>query len=62
MRFFERYLDSLYDLVLKNHMNAWLPIMSSWNGRVLLIDAFAGSGEYSGGEPRFTDNSAARPH
>ena len=38
-------------LVLKNYMNAWLPIMSSWNGRVLFIDAFAGPGEYSGGEP-----------
>ena len=37
-------------LVLKNYMNAWLPIMSRWNGRVLFIDAFAGPGEYSKGE------------
>ncbi len=37
-------------LVLKNYMDAWLPIMGRWNGRVLFIDAFAGPGEYSGGE------------
>lgn len=37
-------------LVLKNYMGAWLPIMTRWNGRVLFIDAFAGPGEYSGGE------------
>ena len=38
-------------LVLKHYMGAWLPIMSRWNGRVLFIDAFAGPGKYSGGEP-----------
>ena len=37
-------------MVLRNYMGAWLPIMTSWNGRVLFIDAFAGPGEYSGGE------------
>ena len=37
--------------VLENYMQAWLPIMTSWNGRVLFIDAFAGPGEYAGGEP-----------
>ena len=37
-------------LVLEHYMGAWLPIMSRWNGRVLFIDAFAGPGEYSGGE------------
>ena len=37
-------------MVLKNYMGAWLPILTSWNGRVLFIDAFAGPGEYSGGE------------
>ena len=37
--------------VLENYMHAWLPIMTRWNGRVLFIDAFAGPGEYSGGEP-----------
>ena len=38
-------------MVLENYMQAWLPIMTSWNGRVLFIDAFAGPGEYTGGEP-----------
>lgn len=38
-------------LVLERYMQAWLPILTSWNGRVLFIDAFAGPGEYSGGEP-----------
>ena len=37
-------------LVLERYMQAWLPILTSWNGRVLFIDAFAGPGEYSGGE------------
>lgn len=38
-------------LVLEHYMGAWLPIMTRWNGRVLFIDAFAGPGEYSDGEP-----------
>lgn len=38
-------------LVLESYMQAWLPIMTSWNGRVLFIDAFAGPGEYLDGEP-----------
>ena len=37
-------------MVLQHYMGAWLPIMTKWNGRVLFIDAFAGPGEYSGGE------------
>ncbi len=36
--------------VLKNYMDAWLPIMTSRNGNVLFIDAFAGPGKYSNGE------------
>ena len=32
--------------VLENYMQAWLPIMTRWNSRVLFIDAFAGPGEY----------------
>ncbi len=38
-------------LVLKYYMEAWLPILTRWNQRVLFIDAFAGPGEYQGGEP-----------
>ncbi len=37
-------------LVLRGYLNAWLPIMSRWNGRILFIDGFAGPGEYVGGE------------
>lgn len=31
-------------LVLKSYLDAWLPIMGKWNGRILFIDGFA-SGE-----------------
>ena len=37
-------------LVLRHYLNAWLPIMLRSNERVLYIDAFAGPGEYEGGE------------
>ena len=38
-------------LVLTKYMQAWLPIMTRWNARVLFVDGFAGPGEYSRGEP-----------
>jgi three-Cys-motif partner protein len=37
-------------LVLRNYLNAWFPVMGTWNGRILFIDGFAGPGEYEGGE------------
>jgi three-Cys-motif partner protein len=37
--------------VLKNYLDAWLPILGTWNGRILFIDGFAGPGEYEDGEP-----------
>src|SRR5262249_36012787 len=37
-------------LVLRAYIDAWLPILSSVNTRVLFIDGFAGPGEYAGGE------------
>jgi hypothetical protein len=37
--------------ILKRYLNAWLPILGSWAGRVVFIDGFAGPGRYSGGEP-----------
>lgn len=37
-------------LVLRHYMNAWLPILGASHGRVVLIDGFAGPGEYAGGE------------
>jgi len=37
--------------ILKRYLQAWLPILSSFSGRILYIDGFAGPGEYSKGEP-----------
>ncbi len=37
-------------LVLKSYLEAWLPILGSWTGRILFIDGFAGPGEYDKGE------------
>jgi len=36
--------------ILRKYLNAWLPIITRWNGRVLYIDGFAGPGEYIDGE------------
>jgi len=36
--------------ILRKYLNAWLPIITKWNGRVLYIDGFAGPGEYIGGK------------
>lgn len=32
--------------ILRKYLDAWLPIITRWNGRVLYIDGFAGPGEY----------------
>jgi three-Cys-motif partner protein len=37
-------------VVLKGYLDAWLPILSRYNGRVLFIDGFAGPGKYASGE------------
>jgi len=37
-------------LVLRAYLEAWLPILGSWSGRILFVDAFAGPGEYKDGE------------
>ncbi|MHA1469795.1 MAG: three-Cys-motif partner protein TcmP, partial [Candidatus Asgardarchaeia archaeon] len=36
--------------ILKRYLQAWYPILSKFNGRILYIDGFAGPGEYSNGE------------
>jgi three-Cys-motif partner protein len=36
--------------VLRRYLQAWYPILASWQGRVLFIDGFAGPGEYAGHE------------
>ena len=51
--------DTLWDLaphsrgkhrILRSYADAWLPIMTSTNPRVVVVDAFAGPGRYLGGE------------
>jgi three-Cys-motif partner protein len=37
--------------ILRRYLAAWLPIMTSMNGRIIYLDGFAGPGEYQGGEP-----------
>lgn len=37
--------------ILRRYLQAWLPIMARYNGRIVFIDGFAGPGRYSGGEP-----------
>jgi len=37
--------------VLRNYLNAWLPILGMTHDRIVFIDGFAGPGEYAGGEP-----------
>lgn len=36
--------------ILRRYLQAWIPIMSRWNGHVLYIDGFAGPGVYERGE------------
>lgn len=37
--------------ILRRYLHAWLPIMARYNGRIIYLDAFAGPGVYSVGEP-----------
>lgn len=37
--------------ILTRYLDAWFPILASWNMKVLYIDGFAGPGRYKGGEP-----------
>jgi three-Cys-motif partner protein len=36
--------------ILRCYLDAWFPIMGSWNARILILDGFAGPGIYKGGE------------
>ncbi len=36
--------------ILKKYLQAWLPIIGRYNGRVVYLDGFAGPGEYMGGK------------
>lgn len=37
-------------VILRKYLDAWFPIIASFSERLLLIDGFAGPGEYEGGE------------
>jgi three-Cys-motif partner protein len=37
--------------ILRGYLEAWLPIMSRWNSRLVIIDGFAGPGVYKRDEP-----------
>lgn len=37
--------------ILRHYLGGWFPVLSSWNGRVIFLDGFAGPGRYSNGEP-----------
>lgn len=36
--------------IIKEYLNAWLPIMASYEERIVYLDGFSGPGEYKGGE------------
>jgi len=36
--------------ILRKYLQGWLPIMTTYNGKIVFIDGFAGPGEYTGGE------------
>jgi three-Cys-motif partner protein len=36
--------------ILKYYLDAWFPIMATWNNELVYLDGFAGPGVYSGGE------------
>ena len=35
--------------MLARYLDGWYPIMSSWNGRIVFLDGFAGGGRYTDG-------------
>ena len=45
----ERHTQAKH-VILRKYLEAWFPIMTRYNQRVIIIDGFAGPGEYSQGE------------
>lgn len=37
--------------ILRRYLQAWLPKLTAYHGRVAFVDGFAGPGRYAGGEP-----------
>ena len=46
----EEHTLAKHDL-LRKYLNAWFPILTTFNKRVIFFDGFAGPGIYEGGEP-----------
>lgn len=53
-------LDTVWDLaphtrakhkLLEKYLGAWFPMLTRYQGRVVVLDGFAGPGVYAGGEP-----------
>ena len=36
--------------ILERYLKGWFPILSKWNGRIIYLDGFAGSGVYDSGD------------
>lgn len=37
--------------LLRHYLNGWFPVLSTYNGRIVFLDGFAGPGRYKNGEP-----------
>jgi three-Cys-motif partner protein len=37
--------------ILRKYLDAWLPILGTYNKRIVYVDGFSGPGQYTGGEP-----------
>ncbi|WP_433417539.1 three-Cys-motif partner protein TcmP [Microtetraspora malaysiensis] len=37
--------------ILRSYLGGWFPVLSTYNGRVVFLDGFAGPGRYENGEP-----------
>lgn len=37
--------------ILRKYLDAWLPILGTFNKRIVHVDGFSGPGQYAGGEP-----------
>jgi three-Cys-motif partner protein len=46
----ERHTSAKHQ-ILRKYLDAWFPILGTFNKRVVYVDGFAGPGRYTGGEP-----------
>jgi three-Cys-motif partner protein len=38
-------------IILRKYLDAWFPILGTYNSRIVYVDGFSGPGRYTGGEP-----------